>query len=155
MGGDVDQFVRSGVEQNAIERLPHAPPFRFISRILEVRREGGTSAARAAWSLRGDEPFFAWHFPGRPLVPGVLIGEALAQVSGLAWGLAEGAGVRLARMDLKVLVPVSPPAEIVLQSILTRVLGPMAMFDAAAHVAGTLVATATITLSCERPEHNQ
>ena len=41
-------------------------------------------AIEAAWDLSGDEPFFADHFPGAPLVPAVLLGEALAQTCGLS-----------------------------------------------------------------------
>src|SRR3954454_6325779 len=64
-----------------LARLPHQPPFRFVSKIVEMR-EG--DSAEGVWSLSGQEPFFTGHFPGRPLVPGVLIAEALAQLSGLA-----------------------------------------------------------------------
>jgi 3-hydroxyacyl-[acyl-carrier-protein] dehydratase len=63
------------------ELLPHRPPFLWVDEILEV--EPGRRAS-ARWHLRGDEPFFAGHFPGRPTVPGVLIVEALAQVGAYA-----------------------------------------------------------------------
>src|SRR4051812_38571402 len=57
-----------------LSRLPHQPPFRFVSRITEMR-DG--DSAEGVWSVHGTEAFFAGHFPGRPLVPGVLIVEAL------------------------------------------------------------------------------
>src|SRR5687767_13182214 len=64
-----------------LARLPHGQAFRFVSRVTRVT-EG--ESAEGVWELSGSEPFFAAHFPGQPLVPGVLVAEALAQVSGLA-----------------------------------------------------------------------
>jgi 3-hydroxyacyl-[acyl-carrier-protein] dehydratase len=61
--------------------LPHCPPFLFVTDVREV--VPGVRAS-ASWTLTGDEPFFAGHFPGRPTLPGVLQVEALAQVGALA-----------------------------------------------------------------------
>ena len=55
--------------------LPHREPFLFIDRVLHLS-EGTVVAVR---TFREDEPFFAGHFPGQPIVPGVLLVEGLAQ----------------------------------------------------------------------------
>jgi 3-hydroxyacyl-[acyl-carrier-protein] dehydratase len=67
--------------QRLLEILPHRPPFLFVDRILEC--EPGVRAVGLK-CVAANEPFFAGHFPGRPIMPGVLIIEALAQVGAVA-----------------------------------------------------------------------
>lgn len=61
--------------------LPHRPPFLLVDRILEL--EEGVRAVGIK-NVTMNEPFFVGHFPGRPIMPGVLIVEALAQVGAVA-----------------------------------------------------------------------
>ncbi len=64
---------------NPLDSLPHGPEFRFLDRLLEI--EPGQSGL-GEYTVRGDEPFLRGHFPGRPLLPGVLMLEAAAQLAG-------------------------------------------------------------------------
>jgi 3-hydroxyacyl-[acyl-carrier-protein] dehydratase len=128
-------------------RLPHQPPFRFVSKITEMR-DG--DSAEGVWSVNGSEAFFAGHFPGHPLVPGVLIVEALAQLSGLAGPSVAIAGGgeegKLAHADVRFDEAVPPPADIVLKSKLLRAMGALQQFNVEASVNGTIVARGTLTL---------
>jgi 3-hydroxyacyl-[acyl-carrier-protein] dehydratase len=61
--------------------LPHRPPFRFVDAV-DAHEPGVSVTAR--YTVTGDEPFLAGHFPGNPVFPGVLQLEALAQAGAIA-----------------------------------------------------------------------
>lgn len=61
--------------------LPHRPPFVFVKELLSA--EAGRSAV-CLTSFEADDAIFVGHFPGNPLVPGVILTEALAQTAGIA-----------------------------------------------------------------------
>ncbi|TLY90386.1 MAG: 3-hydroxyacyl-ACP dehydratase FabZ [Gammaproteobacteria bacterium] len=63
-----------------LERLPHRYPFLLIDRVLECRPG---ESIRALKNVTYNEPYFPGHFPGRPVMPGVIIIEAMAQAAGI------------------------------------------------------------------------
>jgi 3-hydroxyacyl-[acyl-carrier-protein] dehydratase len=66
---------------NPVDLLPHRPPFRFVDRVVEMV-PGESIEAR--YLVTGEEDFLAGHFPGRPIFPGVIQLEALAQAGAIA-----------------------------------------------------------------------
>lgn len=135
-------------------RLPHREPFVFLTSIEELTM--GKSGS-GTWKVTGAEDFFRGHFPGAPVVPGVLIGEALAQLAGLvglhtdsqAGGTHQETqrGGRLVHIDVRFDRPVTPPAEIGLRVAMMRELGPLRQFEVSAEAAGVRVARGMLTLA--------
>src|SRR5258706_10877102 len=66
--------------EKALSFLPHGPEFRFLDRVVDL--EPGKQG-RGEYTLRGNEAFLRGHFPGAPLMPGVLVVEAGAQLAGV------------------------------------------------------------------------
>lgn len=63
-----------------LEALPHRYPFLMIDRVIECRAGDSITAIK---NVTNNEPFFQGHFPGRPVMPGVLVIEAMAQAGGV------------------------------------------------------------------------
>ena len=139
----------AGTVGDPLRMLPHADPFRFVTRIEKLIP--GESAT-AFWTLSGQETFFAGHFPGNPIVPGVLIAEALAQLSGIVGGSAATAATaapkagRIAHIDIRYFAEVRPPAEIELHSKLVQRIGAVHEFEVRASSRSQAAAEGRLTL---------
>lgn len=134
--------------------LPHRPPFLFVDRVVKLDAYKSIVAER---ELRPDEPQFAGHFPGRPIMPGVLVAEALAQTSGLLLGLSDKLAAAsaterpkmffLATTNVKFTHPAKPGEVLVLRSTSDKNFGGLFRFNVEATVGRNVIASGALTLA--------
>jgi 3-hydroxyacyl-[acyl-carrier-protein] dehydratase len=126
--------------------LPHRFPFLLVDRVLEMDVEAGTLVAIKNLSV--NEPFFQGHFPGYPVMPGVLMAEALAQAGGIL--LAQRADAKgkigfLAGLDgFRFRRQVQPGDTLRLEVKITRLRSAVATFEGRASVNGEVAAEGQI-----------
>jgi 3-hydroxyacyl-[acyl-carrier-protein] dehydratase len=140
-------FGRAEIEQI----IPHREPFLLIDEVVELTPGVGASARK---HVRADEWYLAGHFPGRPVMPGVLIVEALAQTGAVAVLSEEENRGRVAFFggidDCRFKRIVEPGDTLDLRCELERVRGPIGRGKAEARVDGQLACRATLTFAVER-----
>lgn len=133
----------------AIERIiPHRPPFRLLDEVVELE-PGARVLARKL--VRDDEWYLAGHFPGSPIMPGVLMVEALAQTGAVAvLSLEENRGklVLFAGIDdLRFKRLVRPGDTLTLECRLERIRGPIGKGSVRATVDGELAVRGLLTFA--------
>lgn len=131
-----------------LEYLPHRYPFLLIDRVIDYKEGESLTAYK---NITYNENYFTGHFPVRPVMPGVLILEALAQATGILSfktnntkpsdkSLYYFVGIDKARFKR----PVEPGDQLFLEVKLLKRKGPMWKFEATARVDGNVVASAEL-----------
>jgi 3-hydroxyacyl-[acyl-carrier-protein] dehydratase len=140
------------IDVRAIERLlPHRYPFLLVDRVIALEPKKRIVALK---NVTANEPFFTGHFPGNPVMPGVLVVEAMAQAGGLLTMLSAGTGCAentgpsqfyLVKVDkARFSKMVVPGDQLIMEVTLMRNIRNMALYDCRASVDGKEVASAEI-----------
>ena len=132
-----------------LDHLPHRPPFVFVQRLIEC---APGRSAECESSFPADDPIFAGHFPGDPLVPGVILTEALAQTAGIVAASGEPQNLEprfllSAIRKMKFCRAVRPGEKIVFRAEKVAAMDALWQFHVEARVGDQLVATGDIVLS--------
>ena len=137
------------IERSEIETMiPHRPPFLWIDRVEEL--EPGTRCVAVKFVDPAD-PIFAGHFPAKPILPGVLLIEAVAQTAGVMLGSAapQGAGelALLATVNrFKFFKSVTPGQELRIETRKLTDAGRMAYIGGTVWVGGEIVASGELSV---------
>jgi len=136
--------------EGIIERLPHRYPFLLVDRVIEF--SAGESIV-AIKNVTVNEAHFVGHFPNHPVMPGVLVIEALAQAAGLlAWETAKGEAENVTILylvgleDVRFKRTVTPGDRLLLKARLTKRRRALWRFDCVAEVDDQLVAEGAILM---------
>jgi len=140
-----------------LKRLPHRYPFLLVDRVLEIHPG---ESIRAVKNVTYNEPFFTGHFPSRPLMPGVIVIEALAQTAGVlsfvTAGVIPQATTRFYLVGLdkaRFRKPVAPGDQLLLCARLERSFKSTRRFSAAAFVGNHEVASAKMMMIASEAVH--
>jgi 3-hydroxyacyl-[acyl-carrier-protein] dehydratase len=135
--------------------LPHRYPFLLVDRITELN---DNTSIRGIKNVTMNEPFFVGHFPGYPVMPGVLVIEALAQLASiLAWKIAgrtpgDGTIIFFAAIDnARFRRQVRPGDQLVLESEVQRMVRGIGKFAVRAKVDDEIVAEADLMAAMRMP----
>ena len=139
--------------QEIQEILPHRYPMLLVDRVLEINEESIVGIK----NVTCNEPFFTGHFPGFPVMPGVMIIEAMAQVAGIFVGKmapkTRGKLMFLASIDeAKFRKPVVPGDQLRIEMKMGRLKTTVAKMQGVATVDGQIVAEASVMCKLVDPD---
>jgi 3-hydroxyacyl-[acyl-carrier-protein] dehydratase len=136
--------------------LPHRYPFLLVDRIVELVEN---KSIRGIKNVTMNEPFFQGHFPGYPVMPAVLVIEALAQIASiLAWKMSghdpgDGALIFFAGIDdARFRRQVRPGDQLILEAEVQRLVRGIGKFAVRAKVDGEIVAEADLMAAMRMPD---
>ena len=139
-----------GIEE-IMKILPHRAPMLLVDRIIEI---DPFKSATGIKNITMNEPQFNGHFPGHPIMPGVLILEAMAQVGGVAMLYPEENRGKIAMFggmeNIKFKRPVVPGDELVTKAHVVRVRGEFGLLHCDGYVDDQLVASADFKFAMKR-----
>ena len=132
-----------------LRSLPHSFPFRMIDRILDIEKG---KRAIALKNVSMDEPYFLGHFPKEPMMPGVLILEAMAQTGGLAFESSfekgeEGIPVLAKIEEFRLKKRVIPGDQLIIEAEVLHIFSNLAKVKVLAKVKEETVAEGTFVLA--------
>lgn len=130
------------------QRIKQRPPFQMIERVLELEPN---VSAKGLKNVSVNEPYFQGHFPGAPIMPGVLIVEASAQLCSLVFdasGTKEDELNVLLKVDgFKFLKPVIPGDQLIITVTKTKEIGPLVTLDCKVEVDNSVFAKGSLTFT--------
>jgi 3-hydroxyacyl-[acyl-carrier-protein] dehydratase len=143
------QSASADILELAMKSLPHGPEFRFVDRMISLipGKEGV-----GEYHVRGDEYYLRGHMPGEPILPGVLLMEAAAQVAGMV-AQEDPANPRWPRLKLaalrgvKILGAVRPGQTLRIEAAITGQLDSIIQAQVSAFVEDAKVLSAELSLS--------
>ncbi len=143
----------SPTDQTALDALPHGSSFRFVD---ELKSLVAGVEATATYRVKGNEAFLTGHFPGNPMMPGVILIEAIAQLGGV---VAQTDPVHPAMEDLRLtgvraakILGAAVPGEVLeIRAKLEGRLGGLVQVEGDVRIGDVLLASAKVTLSGTLP----
>ena len=133
--------------------LPQREPFLFIDEVIEIDSNQKVVALKR---VRAEEPFFKGHFPGNPIMPGVLIIEAMAQAAIVLYSVCKPLIAQthpnyyLGKTKAEFLAPVLPNDELILEAYNIKIIDDAGVVDTIAKVKDKIVAKASFVFGIKK-----
>ncbi len=139
--------------EDVLNAIPHRPPFLFVDKIVELTE----NKIKATREMRSDESFFQGHFPGNPIMPGVLICESIFQAAGILLsnilgGVGGGTPVLTRISNARFKNIVRPGDLLELQAEVVETVSNASFMKGSASVAGKTAVTVEFAVSVVKSE---